>query len=88
MTEPESTLPVPVGPSGPPRPPRRRLRLFLLLGACVAFIAIAAPIAFFLWAGSEATQDLVRKRIVAVLEESTGGRVEIVTSPGAPCAPP
>jgi translocation and assembly module TamB len=77
MTEPESTLPVPVGPSGPPRPPRRRLRLFLLLGACVAFIAIAAPIAFFLWAGSEATQDLVRKRIVAVLEESTGGRVEI-----------
>jgi len=76
MTEPESKLPVPNPPS---RLPRRRLRLFLLLGACVAFILIAGPIAFFLWAGSEATQDLARKRIIAVLEESTGGRVEIAT---------
>jgi translocation and assembly module TamB len=76
LTEPASTLPV---PAQPPRPPRRRLRLFLLLAACVAFIAIATPIAFYLWTGSDATQELVRKRIVTVLEESTGGRVEIAT---------
>ena len=74
MTEPVSTLPV---AAQAPRPRRRRLRLFLLLAACVAFIAVATPIAFFLWAGSDATQDLVRKRIVTVLEDSTGGRVEI-----------
>jgi translocation and assembly module TamB len=74
LTEPDSTLPV---DAESPRPPRRRLRLFLLLGACVAFIAIAGPIAFLLWAGSDAAQDLVRKRIVTVLEDSTGGRVQI-----------
>jgi translocation and assembly module TamB len=76
MTEPESTLPVPAEPL---RPPRRRLRRILLLAACVAFLVIAGPIAFFLWAGSDATQNLVRKRIVAVLEESTGGRVQLAT---------
>jgi translocation and assembly module TamB len=76
LTEPASALPV---SAQPPRPPRRRLRLFLLLAACVAFIAIATPIAFFLWAGSDATQDLVRKRIVTVLEDSSGGRVQIAT---------
>ncbi|HUD12109.1 MAG TPA: translocation/assembly module TamB domain-containing protein [Terracidiphilus sp.] len=76
MTEPASTL---SAPAQPPRPPRRRLRLFLLLAACVAFIAIAVPIAFLMWAGSDAAEDLVRKRIVTVLEESTGGRVEIAT---------
>ncbi len=76
MTEPESTLPVPAESS---HPRRRRWRRILLLAACVAFVVIAGPIALFQWAESDATQDLVRKRIVAVLEESTGGRVQIAT---------
>jgi translocation and assembly module TamB len=76
MTEPESTLPV---PADPPRPPRRRLRLFLMLAACAVFIGVAGPIAFYYWASSDATQELVRRRIVTLLEESTGGRVEIAT---------
>ena len=74
MTEPESKPPV---AAAPPRPPRRRLRLFLILAVSAVFIGIVGPIAFYLWASSDATQAVVRRRIIAVLEESTGGRVEI-----------
>ena len=74
MTEPESKPPV---AAAPPRPPRRRLRLFLILTVSAVFIGIVGPIAFYLWASSDATQAVVRRRIIAVLEESTGGRVEI-----------
>jgi translocation and assembly module TamB len=55
----------------------RRLRRFLVLVGCVLFILIAAPIAFYLWASSEATQELARRRMIATLEEATGGRVQI-----------
>ncbi|MGA2538605.1 MAG: translocation/assembly module TamB domain-containing protein [Terracidiphilus sp.] len=63
------------------RPPRlgRRMRRFLILATCVAFIAITAPIAFYLWASSDAVQTIVRKRTVAILEQATGGRVEIAS---------
>jgi translocation and assembly module TamB len=40
---------------------------------------IAAPIAFYLWASSDATQNLARRRMVGVLEQATGGRVEIAS---------
>jgi len=73
MTELESTPPSPADP----HPQRSRLRRYAVLAACVAFIAIAAPIAFYLWASSQATQELVRRRMIATLEETTGGRVQI-----------
>ena len=73
--DPESTLPVPATS----QPPRSRWRRYAVLAACVAFIAIAAPIAFYLWASSAATQELVRRRIIATLEETTGGRVQIAS---------
>jgi hypothetical protein len=57
MSEPKSKLPV------SPTPQRRRWRRLLLLGVCVAFVFIATPIAIFLWANSEATQELVRRRV-------------------------
>jgi len=72
MSKPASKLPV-------SPPPRRRLRRFFLLGACVLFVLIATPIAIYLWASSAATQELVRRRMIATLEETTGGRVEIAT---------
>ncbi len=76
MSEPESTLPATLQP---PTPPRRRLRLFLILAGCIVFLLIAAPVGLYLWAGSDATQDLVRRRLVATLEQATGGRVQIAT---------
>ena len=76
MSEPESKLPV---APAPPRPPRRRLRRFLLLGVCVLFVAIATPIAIYLWASSDATQNFVRRLMVDKIEQTTGGRVEIAT---------
>jgi len=75
MNEPKSKLPASLAP----RLPRRRWRRLLLLGVCVAFVFIATPIAIFLWANSEATQELVRRRMVAALEQTTGGRVEIAS---------
>ncbi|HEY1902985.1 MAG TPA: translocation/assembly module TamB domain-containing protein [Terracidiphilus sp.] len=76
MTEPESKLPK--TPKTPPSP-RRRLRRFLLLGSCIAFVLIAAPIAFYVWASSNATQHLARGWMVDWIEQATGGRVEIAS---------
>jgi translocation and assembly module TamB len=73
MSEPKSKF----SDSSAPGPPRRRWRRLVLLGACVAFVFIATPIAIYLWANSDATQELVRRRMIATLEQTTGGRVEI-----------
>jgi translocation and assembly module TamB len=73
MSKPDSTL---RAASTTKRPFFRR---FLVLLACVAFILIAAPIAFYLWASTDATQDLVRRRMIAILEQTTGGRVQIAS---------
>jgi translocation and assembly module TamB len=75
----DAELPPAPDPTTPPAPPRRRFRKFLILACCVLFVFIAAPIAFYLWASSDATQELVRRRMIAWLEQSTGGRVEIST---------
>ena len=74
MTEPDSTLPI---PAQTPPPKRRRLRKFLVLAGCVLMIAVGAPVAFYFWASSNFTQDLVRKGMVDWLEQASGGRVEI-----------
>jgi translocation and assembly module TamB len=55
------------------------LRRFLVPTLCIAFLAITIPIAFYLWANSVATQELVRQQMVEKLEEATGGRVQIAT---------
>ena len=72
MNEPKSKLPV------APKTPRR-LRRSLVLALCVIFAIVAAPVAIYFWASSDATQELVRQRMVATLEESTGGRVQIAS---------
>jgi translocation and assembly module TamB len=77
MTEPDSTLPVPAPDADPVPRPRRRWRRLLILAACVIFILIGTPVAFYFWASSNATQNLVRKGMVDWLEQASGGRVEI-----------
>jgi translocation and assembly module TamB len=76
MSEPESTL---LSAPEPVRPPRRRLRRFLVLAACIGLFLIAAPIVLYLWASSDSTQNMVRRRMIARLEQSTGGRVQIAS---------
>ena len=76
MSEPQSTLPV---ASQPPRPPRRRRRKILLLGLCLAILMAATPAVLYFWASSAAVEGFVRKRMVAELEQMTGGRVEIAS---------
>jgi len=78
MSEPDSTRPVAAAAPDPALPPkRRRLRRFLILGFIVLVILVGLPVAFYFWASSDATQNLVRKGMVDWLEQSTGGRVEI-----------
>jgi translocation and assembly module TamB len=80
MTEPESTLPF--TPLAAPAPRRRRLRRFFLrhlplsLAGLVALAAISIVI-LYVWASSPRFEGFVRKRIIAQIEQSTGGRVEI-----------
>jgi translocation and assembly module TamB len=76
MSEPDSTLPVP--PEPPPQP-RRRLRRFLVVVACIALVLIAAPIALYIWASSQTAQEWAHRRMIAALEQATGGRAEIAT---------
>jgi len=85
MSEPEITLPdaaeTPQAetPSAGTPPRRSRLRRFAFLAACIVFVAIVAPLAFYIWASSAATENLVRLWMVTWMEQATGGRVEIAT---------
>ena len=82
MSEPETELPVPE--SDLPAPPRRpsRLRRFFLrhvplaIATLVILIALAT-FGLYLWMSSAQFEGLVRGRLVARIEQSTGGRVEI-----------
>ncbi|HET7103212.1 MAG TPA: translocation/assembly module TamB domain-containing protein [Terracidiphilus sp.] len=74
MNEPETMTPVP--PETPP--PRRRYRAFKI-AAIVAAVCIVAMACLAFWAGSSSCENLVRKRVIASLETSTGGRVEIAS---------
>jgi translocation and assembly module TamB len=92
MTDPEAmtssppTSPEPGPPANPEPAPARpsRLRRFFLrhlpltaLGAAI-LLAITIVGAFF-WASSAAFENLVRKRLIATIETSFGGRVEIAS---------
>ena len=82
MSEQESAVPFPPEPSPPPTPSRLR-RFFLrhlpltMAGAAV-LLAVGAICLYFL-ASSAQFEGLVRKRLVAYLEQATGGRVEIAS---------
>ena len=94
MTEPESQLPTPE-PGNPeasvPEPRfierrsrRSRLRrLFLrhvpLALAGLVVLAVLAMTGLYFWMSSDQFEGLVRKRLIAAIEDSTGGQVEIVS---------
>jgi translocation and assembly module TamB len=82
MSEKESTLPVPPEPPARPKPSRLRrffLRHLPLSIAGGAILLAIATIAFYFWASSSMFEGFVRKRLVAYLEMTTGGRVEIAS---------
>jgi len=82
MSDPETTLPGAHRPSQPPK--RSRLRRFFLrhlpltIAASAVLLSVAAVCLYF-WASSAQFERLARRRLVAVIEESTGGRVEIAS---------
>ena len=69
-------------PQPPPRGPRSRLRRFFLrhlplsLAAAAVLLVLTAVAAYFI-ASSAAFENLVRKRLIAQIENATGGRAEI-----------
>lgn len=76
--------PVPPQPGPPASPPRSRLRRFFLrhLPLSIAFLALlasAAATGLYLWASSRGFEDSVRRRLISLLERSTGGQVEIAS---------
>jgi translocation and assembly module TamB len=78
MSESESQLPVPT-----PRRPSRLRRFFLRhvpLAIAVLLVLLAiVTVSFYFWMSSAQFEGLVRGRLVAALEQSTGGRVEIAS---------
>ena len=63
---------------------RHRLRRFFLRHvplslAALAILLAVAVVGLYFWAGSSHGEALMRERLVAWLEEATGGRVEIAT---------
>src|SRR5580704_9072766 len=72
------TPPLPEAAASLPRR-RRTLRRMMLLAGFVFFLLAAVVVGLFFWASSDSFESLVRKRIVDVLQVSTGGRVEIAS---------
>jgi translocation and assembly module TamB len=74
----------PVPPEPAPRGPRSRLRRFFLrhlplsLAAAAVLLILTAVAAYFI-TSSAAFENLVRKRLIAQIENATGGRAEIGT---------
>jgi translocation and assembly module TamB len=85
MTEPDSRPPEPTSASPPAPAPRKRrlrrffLRIFPLTAAAVALLLAATAACLYFWASSEGFQNFVRKRLIAQIEHSIGGRVEIAS---------
>jgi len=80
MTEPESTLPSSTDSPEPSSPVRRpRLHIFLILGACMVILPLAAILGIYFFINSATFEGLVRKELIAQLEAATGGRVEIAS---------
>lgn len=77
-----SGLPVAPEPAQPRK--RHRLRRFFLRHvplslAALAILLAVAVVGLYFWASSSHGEALMRERLVAWLEEATGGRVEIAT---------
>jgi translocation and assembly module TamB len=81
-SEHDSGLPIAPEPTQP-RKPRRLRRFFLrhvpLSLAALAILLAVAVAGLFFWASSSRGEALMRQRLVAWLEQATGGRVEIAT---------
>jgi len=77
MSEPGSHLPAPTDSSNP-MPPRRKRRI-LVYGGLLATLLVASLAGLYFWASSAAFEGFMRKRLVALIEQSTGGRVEIAS---------
>jgi translocation and assembly module TamB len=77
---PDQTIP----PEPPPRGPHSRLRRFFLrhlplsLAAAAVLLILTAVAAYFI-ASSAAFENLVRNRLIAQIENATGGRAEIAS---------
>ena len=85
MSDLDAQRPIPDPTPEPPLPPRpSRLRRFFLrhvpltLAGIVAFVVLAS-IGLCFWMSTAQFEGLVRKRLVAALEQSTGGRVQIAS---------
>ncbi len=74
MSDPDSTLPSPASPERTSRSARRKLAVFAFF---FVLCALAVGLLLNIVANSDAAQNLARRRMIAALEEITGGRVEI-----------
>jgi translocation and assembly module TamB len=61
----------------PPQRQRRWLRNTALFSVAASVILASALIVLYFWASSADVQDAVRRRLVAELQQATGGKVEI-----------
>lgn len=60
-----------------PRSRRRYIRHLLFSAGFITLLVAAALVGLFFWASSDSFEALVRKRMVTLLQQSTGGRTEI-----------
>jgi translocation and assembly module TamB len=94
MSDPETGLPIPEpvpepdakqpSQAGEQQPQPRRLRRFLmrhvpLAAGGLSAIAVLATAGLYFWMSSAQFEGMVRKRLIAELEQSTGGRVEMAS---------
>jgi len=79
MSEPEiqQTQPETAAAAPPPRKRRRWLRRSAWTGGSGLFFLLALLVCVFFWASSAAFENVLRHRIIAALEDATGGRVEM-----------
>jgi translocation and assembly module TamB len=80
MTEPESTLPSST-PAAEPSHKRRRPhpRIFFFLGVGLAIPPLAIILSLYFFINSATFEGIVRRQLIATLEDATGGRVEIAS---------
>jgi len=79
MSESESTLSHVLEPLRPSRLRRFLLRHVPMALAAAVLLVVGASVCLYAWMSSSAFENLVRKRLVAEIEKSTGGRVEIAS---------
>ena len=80
MSEPESELPLTPEPRRPGHTSRMRrffLRHLPLSVAAIALAVVAMTIGLYFWASSPGFEGIMRQRLIAQIQQSVGGRVEI-----------